>query len=52
MPNLEKGVLKMKRVLALALAMSMALSLTACGPKSDGGPEDNPDGIILESNKA
>ena len=31
----------MKRVLALALAMSMALSLTACGPKSDGGPEDN-----------
>ena len=31
----------MKRVLALALAMSMALSLTACGPKSDGGPEGN-----------
>ena len=31
----------MKRVLALALAMSMALYLTACGPKSDGGPEDN-----------
>lgn len=31
----------MKRVLALALAMSMALSLTACGPKNDGGPEGN-----------